>query len=163
MINIKLYTLKRINVAMKNIIIAIISSMIMFNCAPPEPIIIEVPVEKDDKLTLGKVQSQIKKGMNQTEVLEVLGSPNIVTKNSSGNEVWTYDKIGTSQSSSNEASATYGKSQLGRGFWAFLFGGTTNSVQSSSDRDTESKSLTVIITYNTDKVVSDFTYQSLRY
>ena len=148
---------------MKNFIIAIISIMIMFNCAPPEPIIIEVPVEKDDKLTLGKVQSQIKKGMNQTEVLEVLGSPNIVTKNSSGNEVWTYDKIGTSQSSSNEASATYGKSQLGRGFWAFLFGGTTNSVQSSSDIDTESKSLTVIITYNTEKVVSDFTYQSLRY
>ena len=148
---------------MKNIIIAIISSMIMFNCAPPEPIIIEVPVEKDDKLTLGKVQSQIKKGMNQTEVLEVLGSPNIVTKNSSGNEVWTYDKIGTSQSSSNQASATYGQSQLGKGFWAFLFGGTTNSVQSSSDRDTESKSLTVIITYNTDNVVSDFTYQSLRY
>ena len=59
---------------MKNTIIAIISSVIMFNCAPPEPIIIEVPVEKDDKLTLGKVQSQIKKGMNQTEVLEVLGS-----------------------------------------------------------------------------------------
>ena len=148
---------------MKNIIIAITFSIIMFSCAPPEPIIIEVPIEKDDKLTLGKVQSQIKKGMNQTEVLEVLGSPNIVTKNSSGNEVWTYDKIGTSQSSSNEASATYGKSQLGRGFWAFLFGGTTNSVQSSSDRDTESKSLTVIITYNTDNVVSDFTYQSLRY
>ena len=148
---------------MKNIIIAITFSIIMFSCAPPEPIIIEVPVEKNDKLTLGKVQSQIKKGMNQTEVLEVLGSPNIVTKNSSGNEVWTYDKIGTTQSSSNEASATYGKSQLGSGFWAFLFGGTTNSVQSSSDRDTESKSLTVIITYNSDKAVSDFTYQSLRY
>ena len=135
----------------------------MFNCAPPEPIIIEVPVEKSDKLTLGKVQSQIKKGMNQTEVLEVLGSPNIITKNSNGNEVWTYDKIGTSQSSSNEASATYGQSQLGRGFWAFLFGGTTNSVQSSSNRGAESKSLTVIITYNTEKIISDFTYQSLRY
>ena len=148
---------------MKNIIIAITFSIIMFNCAPPEPIIIEIPVEKNDKLTLGKVQSQIKKGMNQTEVLEVLGSPNIVTKNSNGNEVWTYDKIGTSQSSSNEASATYGQSQLGRGFWAFLFGGTTNSVQSSSNRVAESKSLTVIITYNTEKIISDFTYQSLRY
>ena len=148
---------------MKNIIIAITFSIIMFNCAPPEPIIIEIPVEKNDKLTLGKVQSQIKKGMNQTEVLEVLGSPNIVTKNSNGNEVWTYDKIGTSQSSSNEASATYGQSQLGRGFWAFLFGGTTNSVQSSSNRGAESKSLTVIITYNTEKIISDFTYQSLRY
>ena len=109
------------------------------------------------------VQSQIKKGMAQAEVLEVLGSPNIVTKNSSGNEVWTYDKISSSQSSSNNASATYGQAQLGKGFWAFLFGGTTNSVQSSSNRDVESKSLTVIITFNNDKIVSDFTYQSLKY
>ena len=75
-------------------IIPILSiSFILFNCAPPEPIIIEVPVEKEDKLTLGTVQSKIKKGMNQTEVLEVLGSPNIVTKNKSGNEVWTYEKL----------------------------------------------------------------------
>lgn len=148
---------------MRNILTIITSTLIMFSCAPPEPIIIEVPVEKKDKLTLGKVQSQIKKGMNQSEVLRVLGSPNIVTKNSNRNEVWTYDKIGTSQSSSNNASATYGQAQLGRGFWAFLFGGTTNSVQSNSDRNTESKSLTVIITYDSNKVVSDFTYQSLKY
>lgn len=148
---------------MRNILIIITATLIMFSCAPPEPIIIKVPVEKKDKLTLGKVQSQIKKGMNQSEVLEVLGSPNIVTKNSNGNEVWTYDRIGTSQSSSNNASATYGQAQLRRGFWAFIFGGTTNSVQSNSDRNTESKSLTVIITYDSKKVVLDFTYQSLKY
>ena len=65
---------------MKKIIPILSISFILFNCAPPEPIIIEVPVEKEDKLTLGTVQSKIKKGMNQTEVLEVLGSPNIVTK-----------------------------------------------------------------------------------
>ena len=46
---------------MKNIIFIISFITIMFNCTPPEPIIIEVPVEKKDKLTLGKVQSQIKK------------------------------------------------------------------------------------------------------
>ena len=108
----------------------------------------KVPVEKEDKLTLGTVQSKIKKGMNQTEVLEVLGSPNIVTKNKSGNEVWTYDKVGSSQSSTSGVSATYGQAQLNQGFWAFLFGGTTNSAQSNSDSSTESKSLTVIITFN---------------
>lgn len=148
---------------MKNFTIIISFTILMLSCTPPEPIIIEVPVEKKDNLSLGKVQSQIKKGMNQTEVLEVLGSPNIVTKNSNGDEVWTYDRIGTFQSSSNNASATIGQAQLGRGFWTFLFGGTTNSVQSNSDRKTESKSLTVIITYNESKVVSDFTYQSLKY
>ena len=138
-------------------------SFISFNCSPPEPIIIEVPVEKEEKLTLGTVQSKIKKGMNQTEVLEVLGSPNIVTKNKSGNEVWTYDKVGSSQSSTSGVSATYGQAQLNQGFWAFLFGGTTNSAQSSSDNNTESKSLTVIITFDGNNTVSDFTYQSLKY
>tara|TARA_B110000196_G_scaffold320337_1_gene342062 strand:+ start:7299 stop:7745 length:447 start_codon:yes stop_codon:yes gene_type:complete len=148
---------------MKKIISILSISFVLFNCTPPAPIIIEVPVEKEDKLTLGTVQSKIKKGMNQTEVLEVLGSPNIVTKNSKSNEVWTYDKIGSNQSSSNEASATYGQSQLNQGFWAFLFGGTTNSAKSSSDRNTESKSLTVIIAFDSNSNVSDFTYQSLKY
>ena len=148
---------------MKKIIPILSISFILFNCAPPEPIIIEVPVEKEDKLTLGTVQSKIKKGMNQTEVLEVLGSPNIVTKNKSGNEVWTYDKVGSSQSSSSGVSATYGQAQLNQGFWAFLFGGTTNSAQSNSGSSTESKSLTVIITFDSDSTVSDFTYQSLKY
>ena len=148
---------------MKRILSILIISFIVFNCAPPEPIIIEVPVEKEDKLTLGTIQSKIKKGMNQTEVLEVLGSPNIVTKNSQGNEVWTYDKVGSSQSSSNQASATYGQAQLNQGFWAFLFGGTTNSAQSSSGRNTESKSLTIIINFDSNSTVSDFTYQSLKY
>jgi len=148
---------------MKKILLIFIVCFTVFNCAPPEPIIIEVPVEKEEKLTLGTVQSKIKKGMNQTEVLEVLGSPNIVTKNSQGNEVWTYDKVGSSQTSSNQASATYGQAQLNQGFWAFLFGGTTNSAQSSSDRNTESKSLTVIINFDSNSTVSDFTYQSLKY
>ena len=148
---------------MTKIIPILLISLILFNCAPPKPIIIEVPVEKEDKLTLGTVQSKIKKGMNQTEVLEVLGSPNIVTKNKSGNEVWTYDKVGSSQSSTSGVSATYGQAQLNQGFWAFLFGGTTNSAQSSSDNSTESKSLTVIITFDSNSTVSDFTYQSLKY
>ena len=46
---------------MKNIIFIISFIFIVLNCAPTEPIIIEVPVEKKHKLTLGKVQSQIKK------------------------------------------------------------------------------------------------------
>ena len=148
---------------MKKFVPILSISFILFNCVPPDPIVIEVPVEKEDKLTLGTVQSKIKKGMNQTEVLEVLGSPNIVTKNSQGNEVWTYDKIGSNQSSSSEVSATYGQRQLNQGFWAFLFGGVTSSAGASSDRNSESKSLTVIITFDGNSNVSDFTYQSLKY
>ena len=46
---------------MKNIIFIVSFIFIVFNCAPPDPIIIEVPVEKKDKLTLGEVSYNIDK------------------------------------------------------------------------------------------------------
>ena len=97
--------------------------------------------------------------MSQAEVLSVLGSPNIVTKGSKGNEVWTYDKIGSSQSA--VASSTYGARTLGQGIWVFLFGGV--SSRTSANATTESKSLTVIITFDENNNVSIINYQSLKY
>lgn len=44
-------------------------------------------------LTFGNVKKNIIKGKtSQAEVVQLLGSPNIVTKNSKGNEVWTYTR-----------------------------------------------------------------------
>jgi len=143
---------------MKNLFMILVTGVLFFNCAGPMPPPAAAS-EPSDKLTLGTVQSQIKNGMSQTEVLSVLGSPNIVTKGAQGNEVWTYDKIGSSQSAG--ASATYGSRTLNQGFWVFLFGGV--SSRSSASATTESKSLTVIITFDENKNVSDVTYQSLKY
>ena len=75
----------------------------------------------------------------------VLGSPNIVTKDTQGREVWTYDR---SSSDKNSESG---------GFWVLFFGKSNASSSSSS------KSLTVIITFDEKKNVLDFTYQSLKY
>ncbi|SNX28765.1 hypothetical protein SAMN06295945_1112 [Polynucleobacter meluiroseus] len=47
------------------------------------------------KLTLGAVQSKIKEGTSSAEVVEVMGSPNIVTSNPDGTETWVYDKFST--------------------------------------------------------------------
>jgi len=115
-----------------------LTSIILFSCAANKP-------DDSNNLTLGTVQSKISKGQNQSSVMDVLGSPNIVTKDSQGREVWTYDRI----SRDNEA-------QSG-GFWFFLFG------QSSSASSSSSKSLTVIITFDNNKNVLDYTYQSLKY
>ena len=143
---------------MKDLIIILTMGTLFFNCTdsipPPSP-----ALEKNDNLTLGTVQSQIQKGMSQTEVLSALGSPNIVTKGSTGNEVWTYDKIGSSQSAA--VSSTYGARTLGQGIWVFLFGGV--SSRSSANATTESKSLTVIITFDENNNVSIINYQSLKY
>ena len=49
----------------------------------------------EKELTLGIVQKEIKVGMSQADVISVLGSPNIVTRDSEGRETWVYDKIAT--------------------------------------------------------------------
>jgi hypothetical protein len=47
------------------------------------------------KITLGNVQRLVKVGASNTEVIEALSSPNIVTTNKDGTETWVYDKIMT--------------------------------------------------------------------
>ena len=136
------------------IILSIFLSACAVQSPPPPP-----SPDSSNNLTLGIVQSKIHKGMNQTDVLETLGSPNIVTKNSMTQEVWTYDKVGSNRSSST--TVNYGQRTLGQGFLAFLFAGANSS--SSANAKNETKTLTVIITFDDNKNVSDFTYQSLKY
>lgn len=45
------------------------------------------------KITLGSVQRFVKKGASSSDVINALGSPNIVTSNQDGSETWVYDKI----------------------------------------------------------------------
>ena len=58
---------------MKTITLISLSSIILFSCAP------NVPTNSND-LTLGAVQSKIYKGQSQSEVMDILGSPNIEQK-----------------------------------------------------------------------------------
>jgi len=68
---------------MKTITIISLYSIIIFSCAS------NVPPDSND-LTLGTVQSKIFKGQSQSHVMDALGSPNIVSKDYQGKEVWTY-------------------------------------------------------------------------
>lgn len=47
------------------------------------------------KITLGNVQRIVKKGASSGEVIDAIGSPNIVTSNRDNTETWVYDKIVT--------------------------------------------------------------------
>ena len=132
---------------MKKIIIISFTSIILFSCAANKP-------GDSNNLALGIVQSKISKGQSQSSVMDVLGSPNIVTKDSQGREVWTYDRI----SSENDASSSFVFYILNPISW--FTGGGTNSKSSSSS---SSKSLTVLITFDDNKNVLDYTYQSLKY
>ncbi|MHC4388971.1 MAG: hypothetical protein ACYSX1_10225 [Planctomycetota bacterium] len=48
-----------------------------------------------DSVTVGTVQREIRVGMSSADVIEALGSPNVVTTDEQRREVWGYDKIAT--------------------------------------------------------------------
>ena len=48
---------------------------------------------KEQQMTLGTVQKEIKVGTSQADVAAVLGAPNIVTQDADGRETWVYDKV----------------------------------------------------------------------
>jgi len=102
-----------------------------------------------DELTVGKVQKEIKVGMSGADVATSLGSPNIVTRDSEGNESWVYDKIATEVS--------YSEGQTG----IFLVLAGVN--RSSGASKTTQKTLTVIIKFDADSKVKTFSYHATKF
>lgn len=93
-------------------------------------------------LTMGVVKSKIIKGTTtQDEVLKLFGSPNLVSKNRSNREVWSYNKM----SVENKAGSTD------------FFAGQRASQSSSS------KSFDLIITFDDNDVVLDYSVVSTAY
>jgi len=93
--------------------------------------------------TPGQVTMTLKKGVTtKDQVLNAFGSPNIVTQNSAGQTVWTYQKYATVQKHSSG------------GFYAtvILLGGGSNSSE-----NTESQNMmTLIITFDSQGIVQNF-------
>lgn len=101
---------------------------------------------KEEKITVAKVQKEIKIGMSSSDVVEILGSPNIITTDANRRETWVYDKISTEVSNSNSSNGT----------WLLLFGTSQNKQTSSSSQRT----LTIIIKYDEKGLVRDFAYRT---
>lgn len=73
---------------------------ILSACQAPLAVIPERLIETK-KITLGDVQASVKVGVSKSQVVEKLGSPNIVSGNSTGGEIWVYDKFSTDAEYSN--------------------------------------------------------------
>ena len=131
---------------MKKRISIILATMLLVGCANPP--------QESNKLTMGMVQSSVTKGANQTEITKVLGAPNIISKDKQGRETWTYDRI------SRESQA---KSMTFFGIITPISWFTGAGTRSKSSASTSSKSLTVIITFDDNKSVVDYAYQSLSF
>lgn len=113
----------------------------------------EVRDDEGTKLTAGTVQKEIKIGMSGAQVAEILGSPNIVTTDENRMESWIYDKISTevaySRSSGTIVGLLFGSSGGGLGA-----GSKSAGAASSSQR-----TLTVVIKFDANNQVRDFSYR----
>ena len=99
--------------------------------------------ETSNRLTHGQVQLTLKKGTTtQNEVLETFGAPNIVTTDSTGLEVWTYQKHAVIEKS--DSSNVYGT--------IILFGGGSKAA----GFEQSSRTMTLIIKFDENKKVADF-------
>ena len=118
--------------------------------------------DSGDRVTVGKVQREIRVGMTNAEVVEVLGSPNMVTTDEARREVWVYDKISTervySTSSGGVSALILGGALVGAGLVGGAGGGSYDA--SSGAESTSQRTLTIVIKYDEQSRVRDFAYRS---
>lgn len=124
-----------------------------------------VSPERGSALTVGAVQREIRVGMSGSDVVGVLGSPNMVTSDEQRREVWVYDKISTERAYSADsggiATLILGGSSVGDGL---VGGGVGPSFGSGSGASsTTQKTLTVVIKFDANKRVRDFAYNSTQF
>ena len=105
-------------------------------------------VRGDDKATIsvGAAQRSIKVGMPNAGVAEALGSPNIVSTDEEGREVWIYDRV----TSSVRATAANGPLTL-------FVGGSAAAAERSQS------TLTIIVKFDKAGKVRDLAYHTSKF
>jgi outer membrane protein assembly factor BamE (lipoprotein component of BamABCDE complex) len=131
---------------MRKIWCLFLSFLFLSGCSTASSHLNQVESDAGDRVTVGKVQREIRIGMPSSQVIEVLGSPNIVSTDENRLEVWVYDKIATDVSYSNSNG----------GVWLIL--GTVGG--NSGATSTSQRTLTIVIKFDADKKVRDFAYHS---
>lgn len=138
---------------LKKIILLMGIFLVLMGCSSSSNKQPTIPVQKSN-LTVGMIKTKIVEGKTtQTEVIELFGAPNLITRNGQGNEVWTYNKSAF-ESSSNSSNIDWGL--------ILLLGGVVRSESSVVSRGSTS-SLDFIITFNKDGIVEKYGLISTSY
>jgi outer membrane protein assembly factor BamE (lipoprotein component of BamABCDE complex) len=114
-----------------------------------------------DKLTVGTVQREIHQGMSGAEVVQVLGSPNIVSTDEKRREVWVYDRVATDTVYSTSQGGVAALVLGGTGGVGGLGAGSTG--YNAGAKSTSQRTLTIVIKFDEESKVRDFSYHSSRF
>lgn len=146
---------------MKKLLTTLIACTLATGCTTAAQHQRDVNGYDEEQLTVAAVQRNIRTGMSGAEVLETLGSPNIISTDEDRQEVWVYDRVGTE----------YVHSESGVGLIS-LIGAASGSVaggvapsynqKSGASRRTQ-RTLTIIVHFDDDNRVKDFSYHASRF
>lgn len=123
----------------RNLLATLLVAVSLAGCATtPGPV-----DNRNSALTQGNVQMNLRVGQtNKAQVLDVFGAPNITTRDASGQEVWTYQRQATVEQSKSQSN-----------FWTILLAGGGSSASGFSQ---SSRTMTLIIKFDSSDIVSDF-------
>jgi len=109
-------------------------------------------------LTTGMVQMTLRVGTTtQAEIIETFGAPNITTMDSSGNQMWVYDRHATV---TTDSSGGFSIGILAGGGSDVGVGGGLGFGKRKSKSTTSSRTMTLVIKFDGRGVVSDFKSRS---
>ena len=116
-------------------------------------------------MTLGLVQKEIRIGMPQADVATTLGSPNMVTKDTTGKETWIYDKMATEASYSRDAGGMGIVGLLiGVGSAVSGVGGASGSyAREAGASSSTQRTLTVVIRFDDKGLVESTSYHASKF
>jgi outer membrane protein assembly factor BamE (lipoprotein component of BamABCDE complex) len=146
---------------MRGLALAIAVAILSSGCMTAAEHRAAVQASEGDRLTVGKVQKEIRVGMPGAEVARVLGTPNIVTTDEERREVWVYDRVATdtvySESRGGVAALILGTGGGAAAAAAPVYGSAAGA------RSTTQRTLTVIVRFDKESRVRDFSYHASQF
>lgn len=144
---------------MKLLRVATLLALTMLASGLPDAVAAAPEQDAKNTLTHGMVQLTLRVGQtSQLEVVEAFGAPNITTLDAQGQEVWIYDRQAT-VSSSKDSGFSIGMLLGGLG-GGVAGGGGLGFGKSKSQSSQSMRTMTLIIKFGADKIVSDFKSRS---
>ncbi len=122
-----------------------ISVLLISGCSTYSVPFASIPARQIEtqKITVGSAQA-LKVGMSGTDVINALGSPNIITSDSAGGETWIYEKI----------SKEFEFITAQDGSWFFSPRNQSSGVSSSAERN-----LIVVISLDVERKLRKISYR----
>jgi outer membrane protein assembly factor BamE (lipoprotein component of BamABCDE complex) len=145
----------------KMIVIVVAVSLLASGCTTATQHQQAVNRYDEEQLTVAAVQRNIREGMSGTEVLAALGSPNIISSDKDRNEVWVYDRVGTEYVHSESGAGLI--SLIGAASSSVLGGAMPTYSKSSGASRRSQRTLTIIVRFDENKLVRDYSYNASRF